>query len=309
MTTYKPVFMRPVEITTANNAFSVKLYITGVGYTQYDKTLDVGVWGSMFEVAAGIAAEVNAITAQYDCTAAFVQSGNDLLIKFTIKDNDNNGFYAEWDWDEVYDLIGSSGYGSFKHNWDTYDTNSSDEYYYTMTYRPSHMWIPTYQIANQDRFQIDQSEIFTGQIARTGVLCGNDNGSRLYFRQLDFVNEQASNLFIEASTNSRLNNRSLEYFADYCRSVTTVTSGNPCAKGFYFVPDWNDITTTCSNKHNDNGGINFDYSASPDEFVFCQMDPRGYLPPNASVPTARGYYRVTFTIYAVDYTVAWTYYS
>lgn len=309
MAIIKPAFLRPVEITASNNTFRLKLYQDGVGMTYYDFNLDVGVWGSVFDLAAGIAAEINA-TAGWLCTAEFIQSGDDLLIKFTLIDQNNNGFAPIYKWDEVYDLIGSASALEGNYDTDDYDVvTTPNEYYVTMTYRPSHMWIPIYQSADQNRFYVDQGEIFSGNMSRSGFLAGNQTGPKVYWRDLQFVNETAENMFISAATSARYETRSLETFVKECRSVNITDSGNPCARGFYFIPDWTDITTTCSNLHNDNGGINFDYSSGADTYVFCQMNSRGYSVPQASLPTTKTRYTTGFQIHTVDYSVSWTYYS
>jgi len=305
MTVYKPVFMRPIEITTANNTFTIELDV-GAGQQAFAINLDTGVWGSVFNLAAGIAAEITALHANISCTSSMVQSGDDLLIRFVLVDSGSSGLTPETTWNEVYDIIGATGSGD---NDEVWTESPADTYTCTMTYRPTHMWIPTYQSADQGRFYIEQGEIFEGNMSKGGFLAGNQTGPVIYWRDLSFVNEPAENIFMSAATSARYGNRNLETFVKECRSSNPSVSGNGCTRGFYFIPDWNDVTTTCANTHTDNGGINFDYASSEDTFVFCQMNSKGYSLPQSSLPTTKTRYSTGFQIHTVDYSVSWTYYA
>jgi hypothetical protein len=307
MAVIKPVFFRPIEITSSNNTFSVWVDPDGVsGNVELEVNLDIGVWGSIFNLVAGICADVNSsIGAIWVLSAEMIQSGDELLIKWTLTDQGGGGGATppELEWNEIYDIIGANV--STKTTMD----GSQPTYTQTMTYRPTHTWIPTYQSADQSRFYIDQKEIFAGNMSKSGFLAGNLVGPVLYWRDLNFVNETAENLFISAATSARYANRNLETFAKECRGGTVTVSGNPSVRGFYFIPDWTDVTTTCANTHTDTGGINFDYSSGADTYAFCQMSRGGYSEPQASLPTTKTRYNVGFQIHTVDYNVSWTYYS
>lgn len=312
MAVIKPAFMRPVEITTSNNSCEMKLYDVGLaGVKTAAVSIDTGVYGSIFNVAGSIAAAITAEFTDWTVTASFVvgagAKSDDLLIRFSFVDNESSGTDPETEWDELYDLIGSQG--SVYLTAETITENPQHTYTQTMSYRPSHMWIPIYQTAEQGRFYIEQSEIFSGNMSRSGFLSGNQTGPVIYWRDLSFVNETAENVYISASTHTRKNTRNLETFVKGCRSVNISDTGNPSARGFYFFPDWTNLQTTCSNLTSDNGGINFDHATSPDTYAFCQMNTRGYSVPQSSLPTTRTRYSTAFQIHTVDYTVSWTYQS
>lgn len=302
----KPAFLRPIEITSSNNTFSVWLDPDGLGNDEHVINLDTGVWANVFTLAAGIAAEITAADPNWTCTIEFAESSSTLKMYVKLVDASEFGTTPEITWNELYDIVGASGAakgdeGLFHQGGGLYTGYN--------TYAPSHMWLPTYQSAEQGRFYVDQGELFKGNMSKTGFVSGNKTGSTIYWRDLNFVNELAENVFKSASTNSRLDNRTLEEFAEKCRVASPTVSGNPSVKGFYFFPDWNTLQTDASNLTTGNGGINFDYSSGADTHVFCQMDVRGNPVPRASLPTTKTRYSTDFQIHTVDYSVSWTYYS
>jgi len=309
MTAYKPIFLRPIEITSSNNSCEMKLYDVGLaGVKTAAVSVTTGVYGSIVNLASAIASAITTEFTDWTVTAELVQGtgskSDDLFIKWSFADNEESGTEPDTKWNELYDIVGSTASGYTN---ESFLENPQHTYSQTMTYRPSHIWIPTYQVANQSRFFISQPESYVGDMAKSGFLHGNRSGPTIYYRDMYFVNEKAENVYAEAITNARKENRTWEYFATECRAVGITDAGNPCAKGFYFVPDWNDIIAECEETHSDNGDVNFDLTVSPDEYVFCQMGEKGGPEPQASTPTGKAYYSISFPMHTVDYSVSWTY--
>lgn len=306
MAVVKPVFMRPIEITTPA-AFHFRIRLDdGGGLQSHSVTMDTGVWGSVFNLAAGIAAEITATEATWTATASMVESGDNLLIRFVLVDSGATGTAPKATWNELYDIIGASAGSEDAETWTESPANTWTS---TMTYRPSYMWIPIYQTAEQGRFYLRQADLFRGNMSLSGNIGGNIAGPDIYWRDMTFVNETAENLYEEAATHSLMPQRSLEHFAQECRLSYPSVSGNPSTKGFYFFPDWTDLQTTCSELTTDAGGIQFDYSSGADTHVFCHMDipgPGAFAP---SLPTTRTRYQTAFSFHTISYTPSWTYYS
>lgn len=301
--TVKPVFARPLEVTTSNNSFIIKLDPDdGGGLDTHVVNIGQGIHGSIFNYGATMETALDALDANWAFTITFEQVGDDLHMRIVAVDS-NTTQAPKATFSENYDIIGAAGASEDDETWTESPANT---YTMNMTYRPTHMWIPTYQSADQNRFQRDQAEAWEGKMAKSGFLSGNRTGPSLWWRDFEFVNEKAENLFDEAATDARQKARNLETFGLEARAVATQTAGNGCAKGFYYIHDWNDVTSVRGGLSG-NGGIDFDLSSGADLYAFCQLGPRGYSRPQASLPTTKTRYTTGFSVHTVDYAVSWDY--
>lgn len=299
---HKPVFMRPVEITSAIASIDIRDDDGGEAWTTI--TIDTGVYSSMQAVLYAFECRAKDDIATMTTNIAFVDDGNgEIVVKFTFTGTTLGGGIK----------IDSATIGNF---WGeaagTYTGLSSK----TFQWRPQYIWLPGYQVAVQTRFHKVQKELAAGKTAKTGQVASITTGPDIYYRDLEFHNEKAINLFDEAATATsapdytKLN---LDYFAQYARVSQPSSSGYPCTRGFWFWPDWNDAIDNpstmpggASGTGSTREGINFDLSSTADLFAFCQFDEDGFSPPAAvDVPTGREYHIARFTIHTISETPTW----
>lgn len=293
----KPIFMRPIEITSANDTIEMK----PAAGSYSEETINNGVYSCLMTVLAGFKNRSPA------SSISLVDNGNgEPVVRFT---------------------FGASYHVHFPDT-DTAALWGAEETYYgpattiTLENRPQFIWVPKYQIANQSRFQPRQKDLFSGQQSKTGLLAGNSTGPTIYYRNLEFHNELASNLMEEGitgdgyqDTGGDMRYMHLDYFAQQSRISQPSVSGNPSTKGFWFWPDIDDVFDNptifpggTSGESTSRHGVKFDLASSPDLFVFCQFDKDGFAPPKSlDTPTGRQYYDSEFTIHTVDDIPTWQY--
>lgn len=281
MAVIKPAFMRPVEITSENDTISI--YYSG---SWNDVPIQHGVYSCIKAVLDAFYNEADDDSLPVDEFTIEKNSADDDL-QVTLSFSSSVMLQAT-------SLLGFTGYES-----------PGAATSFTGTMRPEYCWVPTYQVANQSRFFVDQKEVFHGSMSRSGALAGIGNGtSQIFYRQLDFVNELAENVSLEAVTSSCEALRCAELFFWQCRTVNPSVSTYPSPRGFYFYPDWTHVDTYYPGQQ-DKGGINFDYTTNPDRYVFCQCDKAGYGRPTASLPTTRDRYTVSLEIHSITDAPSW----
>jgi hypothetical protein len=284
--TIKPAFLRPVEITNTET-IQVKKNAEGASYRTIEITS--GVYASMSSVLAAIETAANA-GALHDTdgitttTSLIINSADtELVCRFQFSGSCTLKFYNA----DMAELFGSS-----------YTDSGAYATSFTMPNRAQFVWVPRYQNANQDYFCPVHKEIFSGIQTKSGSVAGLQTGPVVYYRNMEFVNESASNLYDEAATSTTDTTRNLWYFVKGSLTSYPADADYASSKGFWFFPDWNNAdfvpgTTQC--------GINFDYTSTPDLCAFCQFEETGIKrPPKASAPTGRLYYSVEFEIHTCD---------
>ena len=284
--TIKPALMRPVYIENTET-IQVKKQAEGASYRTIEITS--GVYASMsavlhaIETAANDGALLSSDGITTTTSIVINSADTDLVCKFQFSAACTLKFYNA----AMADLFGSS-----------YTDSGSYSTSFTMANRPQFVWVPRYQNANQDYFCASHKEIFSGIQTKSGSVAGLETGPAIYYRNLEFVNESASNLFDEASTSASNMLRNLWQFVEGSLTSYPLDATFASNKGFWFFPDWNNAdfvpgVAQC--------GINFDFTSTPDLCAFCQFEETGIKrPPKASAPTGRLYYSVEFEIHTCD---------
>lgn len=280
MAVIKPAFLRPVEITDDNNTISI--YYSSAWN---DVTIDNGVYSTVRSVLDAFEDEADNDSLPVS-SFTITKSSDDTDLRVTLAFSESVQIHAT-------SLIGFTG-----------DEAPSAGTSFESSMRPEFCWVPQYQVANQSRFFLNQKDVFNGKQSRSGFLAGIGSGtSQIFYRQLDFVNELAANVSLEACTTSCEALRCAEYFFWQCRTINPSVSTYPSPRGFYFFPDWGDVNDIPAQQ--DKGGINFDYENAPDTYVFCQCDVSGHGRPVASLPSTRDRYTISLEIHTITDAPSW----
>jgi len=269
--TVRQAFFRPIEITTGvNDTFTMT-----ISATPYTVTITSGVYACAMTLLAEVAAEIVADTPVTVCNA--------------------------------YLSASNSGYGYISFNQTATVTTSALLKllgFTTASYAgvtsisadlpPDSAWYPTYQSTEQGRWFPQQNELLFGTNAKDGSLVGRTSGPIVYFRNLNFVHEGASNIFENANVeSSEALKRCLDYWARGAMRSYPAGATNPATRGFYFFEDINDAmgTATWTDTSMGDNGI-----YSDNNYVFATFASNGYAPAIATTPTGKDHYGVTFTI-------------
>lgn len=174
----------------------------------------------------------------------------------------------------------------------------------TANYPPKFCWIPQFRDYSRSRFSIRHDRRFAGLEARNGRLSGLTANSKQYQRQFAFAHEKAENVREEAASSSWYEDLCFEYFYDAMRTTgpQQATTANPL--GCYYIPDWTVYCgaspTVAIPSSMDEGGIHFDYSSSPDRYLFCHPSGTADISVEPSLPVGINYYNVSFTLHAAS---------
>jgi hypothetical protein len=307
MTTYKPIFLRPVEIITGTND-TIKCRVSGGGsYTSI--TIPSGVYTSIFSVIRQFSI--------YLLSDGFTQT-------WTIEDGgdtDGRYLYIKITFGSAHEILIDQEETARMLGW-TYNTSTGAiATVFQFSYQTGYCWIPRFQVANQGRFYRQLSDEVSGKITRDGSFAGNSTGPTISYRDLEFQNEKAFNLFEEAANKELYYNgsdvtKNLQYFVKQSMTVAPSVAGNPSPRGFWYVPDWNNVLGTNGdynqgpnvNFGTDDIGIRFDLATDPDLWEFCQFEETAIEPPlDVGVPTGRELYnQANMRIHTAEYSTSFT---
>jgi hypothetical protein len=294
MTTYKPLLARPVEIVTGtNDTIKIRSPSGSGGYTSI--TIGAGVYASIYAVIWEFYAQIN-LSGPISINAFTMEDGGDTDGKYTyIKIVANASSDILIDQEATGRMLG----------WGRSTSTTVTGTTFNFNHQPEYIWIPRFQVANQERFYRTLGDEFAGKKTKTGLLAGNPTGPVLQYRNLEFQNEKAFNVFEEGADGELYSDRSditknLQYFVKQSMSVSPSVAGNPSNRCFWYIPDWNnalgDVTARnvgpgADNSYTDDAGIRFDLSSNPDLWAFCQFEETAIEPPvDVGVPTGRQLY-------------------
>lgn len=164
--------------------------------------------------------------------------------------------------------------------------------YWQALYTPQYSWFPNMAPSNRDVWQIDQRAVFSGRRAHDGSICGLATGDSVYSRDYSFSAVPVALVNNSSCTNTRYQALTLETFLRGSRTATILAAGRPDPKGFYVVPDYEDVLTVSSTFGS--GGVDFALSSSPDTYVFCAPDPGEDGAQRLFLPVGTGYWDVGF---------------
>jgi len=262
----RPIFLRPIYFGTTAPQFV---------YNSNNITIDTGVYGSILTFAKELETQIKAVDANFRIT---ISSDFKLLfystIAYTLTASDSDD----------YDILGLTG-----------AINSFGSVDYEPTNTPLHMWLPTYEQANQSEMSLKHVQRFSGRTSVDGAISGIKlDGGDVYHKQLEFNFEPAANIKRAMSTDSYIADRSLDAFFDGARWSTPGASGNVATTGLYYYPDYTDADLTDDMTTNE--GVNYYYSSSPDTHTFCHLNPDSISTPTPALPTTRQSWNVSFAI-------------
>ena len=272
MSSDKPVFLQPVEVTSAFSTVTVDS-------TEYN--VPVGIYPSVLAVMYELDVQLGGTytwTMQYDSTSDSLRS--------TIANTST--MVVTWTDSELAELLGFE------------TTALSGSTSYTGTRAPQKCWIPKYVTSKRDAWQIDLRKAVKG----VNSSAGNYNGARatldLYLRDFDFVHELSPNVLQQHADDAIEATKTFEYFALDARSAVASLSTRVSIKGFYLVNEIGDAdsTDTSYNQANaDSGGVNFEYTSGADEYVFASFHGDRIRIGNYSLP--KGFERLSLKFSAI----------
>jgi hypothetical protein len=303
MTTYKPIFMRPVEVVTGTND-TIKCKLSGAGsYTSV--TIGAGVYSCVFDVIWEFYAQL--YTAAFGLSSGSIVDGGDT---------DGKYLYAQIVFTGAHTILIDQQATARMLGWGFNTSTAETQTTFNFSFQPEYCWIPRFQVANQGRFYRRLDEEFRGKKTKVGTLAGNSTGPTLDYRDLQFNNEKAYNVLEEGATKELYydgshTTKNLQYFVNQSMVAQPTVSGNPSPRGFWYAPDWNnvigDITTEdkspgAPGASSDDYGIRFDLATNPDLWAFCQFEEAAIEPPvDVGVPTGRELYnQLNMTIHTVS---------
>ena len=279
--TDRPVFTRPIEITSSNDSLTIV-------YDSQSNNISLtnGVYGCVNSAIYHLNEEIKATAYSGGGGDTFDDLSFSMSIDTDAKVNITCGSSIAITWADT-DLAA----------WLGFETNQSAGTSFTADWTPSHLWLPEYEPAGQKYWEIEQGQRFHGAIANNGRIAGSFSGDRRYRRTLDFTAEYNWNCmrafedseYTLTSTYYPKADRCFEYFVEQAR-IATSSSTNQTSRGVYF---WHSITDfrTLTGELGD-GGVQTELSSGADSYVFCTLPVRGVNIGNAFFPVGMGRYRI-----------------
>lgn len=261
-------FLRPIVIDSDNNSVSVG----GVS-----ETIGQGVYPNV----AALLNELNAETAGYTWGFSAHGTPND---PFRISVEGGGVFAVTWIDTALRDLLGFTG-------------NLSGEASYTATYAPQNCWLPTRSRADNGEWTKDLKMQWSGIEGRSGAVAGLRSGAGVYRTSLDFEALGAAEVLYSRCTSAIQQVRCLEYFVEQTRECWSSVN-NPSPSGFYFYPDWTNITVAATSTFDSGDASKFNYSSSPDIYAFCQFDSDWFPRIKPTLSVRSDYFDVSVDIHA-----------
>jgi hypothetical protein len=264
----RPLFSRPIVVSSVNDSFRAT-----VSSSNYDVTLTNGVYPCIRRLCDEWSDKLQAVIDTWQVTF------NATTYKIALT-HSGGGTWSSVTWTDtaLRDLLGYTGSETITAN------------VLTATYCPSTVWFPTFTPADQEAWRTQQRELFSGITARNGRNVGNRTGPTIYSRTFSFVHELAERCFVEFTTNAYEAERTFERFILNARTAPN-SAGDVSSKGFYVYHDMNNALreqyTTM-----DDGGVEINYSSSPETYIYCHPDPEGVDIGSASLPNARQRYNI-----------------
>jgi len=257
VTNTKPYFLRPIEHTTLAGG-DITLSTNGA------VTLPSGTYSNIGGLLNSLVLEaLDAGATGFD--ASIGTESNDFKIALEVTTSQT----LTWNNTALRDALGYAG------NFTISSTPTEADY------TPEYVWIPTFLNSDAGGFVKPQRDLFKGQMSQDGTLAGAPIGpNTVYKRDMGFNMELGTNVSRELSTSAIEDVRTLEYFMEHSRTAypTNATSKNP--KGFWFIPNITDFTAVVTSATEQwtaaSSGINFDYTSSPNKWVFCMPDVGGF---------------------------------
>ena len=244
-TSIRPCFARVIEHVSAG---------VDITFGANTETVPTGVY-------ANVIALLRELVAQSGGWIIDVRISDDIKIELRFGFSGNVVF----DNTDLRDILGFTG-GSLSvtsGNW------------YTATYTPLYIWYPEHTFADQGSFRKRSVDRFVGEKSLTGNVAGIGTGSTKWDRRIVFNAEDGARLGEELCTTTYEAERCLDTFFDGAMTSAPSVASHPCTKGFWYYQDINDFIedcTTTGSEWEDNGGIRFTLSSSPDTYVFCNFE-------------------------------------
>lgn len=266
----RAVFLRPVEITSSNDSWS----ISGTA-----KTVTNGTYASMLTLLGKMKDQFNDVVASGNITVGYTGTG---VGKVTLSASVT--FSITWTDTNLRDMLGFTG-------------NLSSASSYTATYPMRYTWISDYTPSDREWWALKHDKTYSGAIARSGELVGLANGNSIYHRTLKFDAETQDNLFTSASSNSYKQALCLETFIEGARASVPSVSSNAPTHGFWYCYDHANLFEIMylDQMANYAGLDHADY-----RWAWCHLDPDGLRRPTPSLGVTRDWYSLELDIHTAD---------
>ncbi|MCP4640607.1 MAG: hypothetical protein GY851_09250 [bacterium] len=267
-------FLRPIEITTAND---------GITVDGNAKTMTNGVYASILTFISELEDVI-----QTEFATVTIRLTTDGKIKFIKSDAGNAALTAI-----EYPLMRLLGEDDDT-NAITVPASSS----ITMDLTPEYCWFPTYQEAKGHPWDVRYAERFAGSVAQSGALSGLRTGAELEYREFEYNFEPIANVLhsgedecytMDGTTYYPNQRRSFTTFIDEARSAyPTVSTNTISVGGCWYVPNFENYcgdspTWAHPDAMSSYNGTVYLHSCTPHRYTFCNLDPKGADKPKHSI--------------------------
>lgn len=271
MTIGRAVFLRPVEITSSNDSFTVNATAL---------TLDNGTKSCVLTVMKRVRTAIRTVAGM---SAATVTIGNDPTSSTYGKVTIANGtaFTVTWTDVALRNMLGFTG-------------NLSSNTTHTATNRPLYTWFSDYTPSDRNTWALDHRGTFAGGMSRAGELVGLATGPAIYKRTMTFDAETGANIFrAQCVEGSAEYYRCLETFIEEARSSCPTVSTHAPTHGFWYWYDGSSLEIQSSLLYT---GFHMERSSSTP--AWCHFNPEGMRTPTASLGVKRDWYSVSLDIHS-----------
>jgi hypothetical protein len=279
-TTARPIFMRPINITSSD----CTLYAEEGSEGAQTITLSTGVYPNIIALVGSLFNEFR----NHSIGGLDFSFDDDFKIKLTNNGASNINLYFAHasSSDVVRDLLGFS---------QTITTAIAASGTLTATYIPEHVWLPSYNCSDTGSWYTKARDIYAGKKSKAGGLAGLATGPILKYRDYSFPHELATSVFKSHATDAYVQKRNLEAFDFAVRASVPTLAASPPTN---YVWVWNDVNDAIEypngtanifdgTEYNDFttwGGVDFLYTTSPDTYAWCSWTAAGIPVPTATIP-------------------------
>lgn len=274
MSSDKYVLTRPIEVTALNDDFRVDY--NGAGWSNL--TMEQGVYGSIATYLHRFEAQLKTVDAGFSVS---------LTADFYVKvEHSTNTFEIDWVETGVGAVMG----------FDADCTPVAQSF--TATQIPLYCWFPDRIRADQNPWEPNHKENYSGDSAISGIVSGLSTGKVLYTTTVKMTHQPPHTIRWTRCRSAAEQLRCLDEFLAGART-SYPSSGNVRTGGFYFWPDYTECQPLASM---DEGDVStFEFTSSADVYAFCEFDPNAEVKMTPSLRTGRVHYSVDLPIRTSTY--------
>lgn len=186
----------------------------------------------------------------------------------------------------------------------------------TMDLPVEYCWIPTYQEALGNLWDVKYDERFSGDVSQSGVTSGLKTGANLEYRTFEYQFEPIANV-LDSGENTCFTLSGTTYYPNQRRNFTkfindarasypSVSTNTIPIGGCWYVPTFENYlgdspTWAMPATMGSYNGTRYRDSCTPSRYTFCNLEPRGADKPKQSLDARHeDYWTVHFELHTTD---------